>query len=388
MSANFKKRKGMTDEEVGKMSLKDVCEFILSGIIIHQSVQAWSKSVKNNDQQAFRILSSQFLGDAFSVNTHCIHPHLERFSIKRNEYGVVTSISHDKIGLKGKALHKIMVATYAILNNIREIILEEHDDFYEVLLLPPYVNVVKLNDSKKKEFHESAVEIHTFKAKVNVFFSTVIMKDIAKMPYIKTNNVKSVLTNLNNLFEKDNFNLELSAIDELPKVQKLLNASERRLHANFYTSLIGAMVESSSIDEKIKAFVQAPSVTFCRTLNLKKPYSAPLVHSGSLDTVEKVALDTLDDDDLVVLSTINIDQKFYESIQSKPEKFLVYVSTANIGFKKGKKFQELTMKSEISAKDLKSLLTAIASDNKNMKSHVAGSESESEDSEGMEVLEL
>jgi len=350
-------------EEIKKMSIVDSARVILSQLSIFSSLEDYTSNLDDSEDEGYGLIFGQFAESGYSLNTQVVHPYLRRFKIQRDGKGCVLSISDSKTKIVGAKLAKIMVATYAISQGVKKIIIEEVDDDVLVFLLPSLVEVLDGPISKKKDHHEVYKEVHTFRTKANVFYSIKTMKAIASLQYIDITKIKDVTRRYNNIVEKEAYSFDPKDFDSLEKLEALIENVERRAYIDFYGELIGAKVDSADIEDKIKAFALKPSKQFARTLKLLKPYMQPLFERGSLEKVERVELSDLDAADMVLMTNMPVDDKFYDSLRTDPESFLVHKASANIGIKKNGKFENLTNVARYSAKDLLEMLTIISSHN-------------------------
>jgi len=359
-----KKRKIDIQDGNEKMSaLVEAARELLGNLTIHVSLNAWAQSLKEEERAGYGILYATFSGDGYSLNPHIVHPSLEHFTVMRDERGSVTSISDTKTRLVGKSLAKVMSASYALLNGFKEVIFEDLGLIIQVTLFPTGLVVLDA-PSKKKEHHRVALEVHTFKAKQNVFFTTEDLKALASLDFMSVTSLKEVLRTYNGVVEREAFILDTESISDVGPLLESLDASNKRSLSDFYGQLLAAVVEERDIKEKVDAFAHKPSATLARTLNLRKPYTAPLVTQGSLDRVQKVKLASLKDDADVLLSTSAIDDKFYQSLSGNASAFEVYPADSMYGIKKGNKFHALQNTETCKAIDLKRMLNAIANSNR------------------------
>jgi hypothetical protein len=364
-----KRKKDVPAEEKKSAGLKGLCTVIFNQLSTYSSLQEWGADLKEKSARSLGLYNSIYRGDGLGMNTHLLHPMLEELGpdVKRDERGAIVSLKDSTGRVRGKPLEKLQVVTYAIMNGFKEIILDTYDEDdvdADVLLMPRSIQFTELAPPLRKDHHEVALELYSYGNKLRVFTSPALIKELVALPYLNTTNIKGVVLALNSLVEKEAFKLNKDSLTSLESVQTLLQECEKPSQAKFYQTLIAALVDDSTIEEKVEAFIKSPSAEFARVLGFKKPYFAPLFERGSGGKVERVPLSSLGDDDKVLMSTLIIDTKYYESIRGDVGSLLVYKMTANIGIKKNKKWVELTTTGAMKAGLFTRYCEAIAASNK------------------------
>jgi hypothetical protein len=119
-----------------------------------------------------------------------------------------------------------------------------------------------------------------------------------------------------------------------------------------------------------------------------KPYSAPLIDRSSGDRAERVAIKSLDEDAQVLLTSVVIDKKWFDTITSGPAEYKVYAASADLGFKKDNKWRELTSQPSVKASTYIKLLRAISACNSGKSASAEGKEDEEESSSDDERKEI
>jgi len=367
MSRHLKKRKTTEDMELeADYSLIDAAVSMISKLNLYDGVSQYSDLLGNNDKTGYGLLYGQYSGDGFSLNSNVVHDSLLKFTVIRDAKGAVEAIHDSKTKIVGMKLQKLMIATYAIQNGITEMIITENDDdgVLEVLFLPAGLNVEDAPSPSTETKKKPVNLVHHYKGKTLVFFTIAELKTLLSINYIDLKSMKKVLNAFNNLKEANGeYKLNPKEVDTLAKLQAVMLSSDGRTLSNFYGSLVSANVSQSSISEKVYAFVAVPSKTFARTLGLCKPYSQQVIERGTLNKIQKVKLSELDPDDNVLMSSVPIDDKFYDSLISDPEEYMVFKSDANVGLTKNKKWVPMSGHTTYSAKDLVTLLTSIVESN-------------------------
>lgn len=389
MSANNNKRKkSLTPEDKKKAGLKGLTKVIFQQLNIHTSLQAWGQTLENDSAAAIGLFTSVYRGDGIGMNTHVLHPSLIGYvDVKRDEKGAIVRLKdNNKARVVDKSLEKLQVCTYATLHGFRDIIFEAYDDVdtaADVLFMPTTVQFSELSSSQKKPHHSVALELYSYGNKINVFTPPAKIKELTTLSYLDSTNVKGVLMALNSLLEKEAFSLDLASLDDLGSLQTLLKNAEKQSQARFFQTLIAAKVDGSKNEDKVKAFIANPDSDFARLLGFKKPYVQPLFEQGTNAKVERIPLSSLGDDDDVLLSTVTIDTKFYESIRSDIGSLLVYKKTANLGIKKSKKWAQLQTTGSMKASLFTRLMESIAESNKGTKTNATAkaSKMDEEDSD-------
>lgn len=367
--SSSKRKKSMTPKEKKEAGLKGLAKVVFSQVKIHSSLQEWGSSLTESSARALGLFTSVYRGDGLGMNTHVLHPLLYEIEVdvKRDEKGAIVRLKDSTGRVSGKPLEKLQIVTYAHLQGYQEIILETYERANvdaDVLMMPRTIQYTDLVPPVKKDHHTAAVELYSYGNKIRVFTHPAQIKELVTLDYLDTTNIKGVVLALNNLLEKEAFKLDLTSLNTLESLQALLQECEKPSQAKFYQTLIAAKVDSSNDEEKVKAFVKTPSAEFARILAFKKPYSAPLFERGTNAKVERVPLSSLGDDEDVLLSTVTIDTKFYDSVRSDVGSFLVYKATSNIGIKKNQKWHELQTAEAMKAKHLSALFESVAAGNK------------------------
>lgn len=388
--ATNKRKKPLTPSDLKEMGLKGVLGMLSNEVTIHNSLSDWGSQLNEGKTDGLGLFLSSYRADGFGINTHVVHPAIiSAFEVKRDEAGVVTQISDGKSRVKGKALEKLQVLTYAALEGYSEVIYESHereDVASDVLLMPKTVQFSELAVSKKKEYHEIAVELYKYVGKLNVFTSQARVKELVSLSYLDVSNVRSVLFAYNNVLEREAYKFDKASLETLEGLQKELETAEKPSHAKFLQTLIAAKVDSTKDEEKVKAFCQNPDAEFCRVLGLKKPHAGTLFEKGTNNKVERVSLNEVDKDSEILMSSVVIDSKYYESIRSDPGELTVFVSTANVGILKNRKWVELKNRVTMKASHLLSVLDAIARSNRGKTNTAAAKGDSSTSDEDQEDL--
>lgn len=277
----------------------------------------------------------------------------------------IIRIHDSKSKIEGPKLSRAMALEHLTVTGYDVIVFAtKESQANEALALPVSWEIEEDTSAKKRDHIKSILKLYHERGFSRVFSSRDQLYDVLSLGYMSLRKARNVAIKLNNLIERQEFDLDLDKVDTIKKILGQTSSEAKALERSFMGELLSCAVDGASWKVKISAFKKSPSASVARLLGLKKPYQGRLYSQSTSRPADMCLLRDLDENDMVLFSTVPVDTKFYTSVKGSIDDWKVYKASTDLGVLKDKKgWVPLVEPTEISAKLTSTLLKSIASSN-------------------------
>jgi len=380
-----KKRK--TDDSSGKMptlqeALIGFTEKV--GVRIYYGLEDFVDACRSGAEEIIRVCNSTHYASLEDFG-HCVTPRfLRSFTTVRDDRSSRIIRIHDSTSrLEGPKLSRAMALEHLTIKGYDVIVFSaKGSDTNEALAMSVGWEIEEDVSSKKRDHVKTILKLYHERGFTRLFCTRDQLCDVLSLGYITLHKTRSVAQKLNNLIERQDFDLDVTKVDGVKRILEETSSEAKACERSFMGELLSCAVAGAGWKTKISAFKKFPSANVARLLDLKKPYSGKLYSQSTTRQAEMVLLRDLDDEDKVLFSTVPVDTKFYASVTGTVQDWKVYKASSDLGVLKDRKgWTPLTGQLEISAKLTSSLLRAIADDNSSAGGALVAAEKEDDTSE-------
>jgi hypothetical protein len=276
---------------------------------------AW---VQQEDVRGY-LLACAFVSADLKVLKTKVMPELGGVVFERDVRGNIISIRQadnvDERRLVGTVLERLNICFGASLKGNQNVVFNNQRGQGDSGLVIPKANCEHWTESVTRQdgtkFTIEGYRIYTGQQIFNLSLPKEDVKVLVENRRLEPVSLPPILKELSNLRKVDQ-DYDIAILGDLDSITEARGeATIRRAHSSFLNALEAAYLDKSSIDEKVTAFVRAPSFQFIMRLGLKRPFSKPLFDVGQ-KPVAKRSLSSLPADSKILLQDLKFDGNFYE----------------------------------------------------------------------------
>jgi hypothetical protein len=279
-----------------------------------------------------------------------------------NERGELIGITKDKIKIEGTNMKAVVMSWNAYKKNDAWMAYIGEDN--RVICTFPRIRVVEV---------EVEVSIKGKKGKVNAWRTTILnsstimyaspktIKGFLEMAFVEPEDFVRVAQSVEKAVVAGGF-LQIDT-DNFSDIEKLasncVNTSLFKEARDLGGLLMGLQQRNATMEDKVKAFKETPSVAFATACKFFQTQTATLTNLTTKSDVQAVLLRSLDDDDNVLMGRVTINVDYWNKLTNF-ESIMVYKEAGNLAIKRKGKVQSTSQKfATEKAGHLKAILGAI-----------------------------
>lgn len=365
-----KKKRGLeSDDDMGDdPGLKASVEaYKNAGITVHYGLKAFVDEADGGLTEILRVYQGTYVADVDNLGKFITPLYLRNYTTIRDPgTGQITCIHDEKTKLEGPqlsralALHSLKTTGYdmIIFNKKGE------SDQTSCFAMKKAWQLEEDLTTKRKSHHETVHRLYHSTGFTRVYAPRKLLSQVLSHNYVPLSKIRTIVSKLNTLVERQECNLDLSKLTKLSKILEAREDDQKRAETDFLEELVASCVVTASFKTKLNAFKKCPGPSLARRLGLVKPYQGKLIDRSTNREAERFTVGELQPDDMVLMSTISIDTKFYRSVTDDSTGWTVYKPSPNLGIIKDKTgWVALEGQNSIKAEQFVKLMTTIAEDN-------------------------
>jgi len=312
-------------------------------------------------QRAYLIATANSLFDLRSMAAKIL-PAESNISFVREKNGMISKICHGDSSKEGEEVVRMAISYGATLEgNALVFFAQPLGQGFSGLLFPEcnvegFLHTITRDGSADDT---PGVRVFTKNQQWSLVLLQADVEFVMGLEGLPTQCWPAIMRELSNLRKKDT-TYDITGFTNLAQtIQARQSADLKRSHVAFLDSLQSAFLEAATDEDKIAAFVANPSFSFLAKLQVKRPFSKPLFDQNGR-IVKKVPLSSLSSTGHILLQNMPYDGNFYEK-ELKLDMPVYPIGDYQI--KAGKNFKRLGPQSQMSAGNLRRLVTAKESSN-------------------------
>jgi hypothetical protein len=368
-SKGGKKRKVVEEEKDGGSDVVEAWELMKTrGPLMYKSLAEYLDKA-DTPEAIIKLGSAIYLKGAENENKFVVpFDFTEGFTITRNKDKEIIGISdaHKKC-ITGKHLVKVLVYAAMQERGFEEIIMKATDDGKcEVLAIPSLVNVEETTSAANmKDYHSSAYIVYTKKTSHTVYATPKLIVAVLNHDWVTLADVNTLFKSFNSVSQREDMSdFDGTKLDDIMAIKKEIDDQEaKQSRKSFYENLFSVRVREIELAQRVEYFTGSPSYNFANRMEFKLPHTGPTFLKAGNKLINSVELESLEDDDDVLLATNILSHGEYKNIRGNVGKMQVFKDGEHVGGRKNNRWCKMNAKVTMKASMLKTILSAIASAN-------------------------
>lgn len=359
-------REGLGDE-LGPDTLKGVAEALReTDVSVFYGLKAFITHIQSSPNDIYRVFHSTYVEDVENLGQMIVPASLRQFTTIRDpKTSKVTCIHDDKDKLKGPRLNRMLGIETLKSKGYDVIIFNEDKDnaTTSCLALYKFWQIEEDIAAKKKEFHKKLFKVYTDRGFTRIYVAQSDLIELLSLSYVSLNKAKTLASRLNAVAERQELSFEVAKMKKLKHILDAQGKETKSIETAFLEELLAANVESTPWKTKLHAFKKMPGPSMARRLQLTKPYQGKCIEQSTNReaTLHRVA--DLEDGDMVQMSTVSLDTKFYHSVSGDISEWKVYKASPTLGVVRDKKGWVKLDQPSMDVKHFVSMMETIKGDN-------------------------
>lgn len=368
MSTAAKKRRLAADGEEIELTVKSAFDLMKSdGPTLFMELSEYVKAQSGATEDVIEIMAASYFKSAEMENKYVVPPEFRAFKADRNRHGEIERITDGQNNtITGKQLSGVLAYSALKEKGFKTLIKGKASGSVEMLAIPNGMQIDAATNLKtKKDFHKNVRMLYTHKSSTTVYVDPALIVGILELDYVTPGDISCLMKAINALAAKEDLgDFDFGKLGNVNDIRDAIDADQaKQTRKHFFEALFAAKIAAMDTSERLDLFAKNPSYTVANNIGLRLPHGGPCFVRTGNKLIAPVPLESLGDDDSVLLSTNVMSLKDYNETAGNVGQYLVYKNTMDLGGRKGIKWVPMSVKFAEPVKNVRRYMEAISASN-------------------------